>query len=169
MLNQILKKTIVALALLTTAAPAMADGLYFTEPMLCAGHIVSAPSYMQPDYYNIAIQITSMFSTRRDGSLAPAIEVQTSFYKDGQRFDFSKPFPGEEVWYMAPLRSNGNQVTSADLGLQLTTVHVENIRGKITQYLAGTMVHPSMGQYNLKCTSVVVARPSRVDNFTRRR
>ena len=151
--------------------------LYLVEPMACEGTITGDISNVHPDYHKMRMVLTSLLSTRHDGSRANSLEVQNFYASPDEEFDVEDY--ASEVWYMGPLRQRGkktvyrNDLSGRDDNLRLRITSSNTKNGVRTDQLKGSLGRPntvagSYG-YNLKCKANIVEKPSRVDDFTANR
>jgi len=161
-------KTLLAVLTLATVLPSYA-GLYTVDPMICRGKLLPN-TRVHESYTELLQRFVSFSSTRRNGTLAPSLEVSNVYGNPGQVI--SATADGQEVWQLKPLRLNGNKVTHPDFvgELQLTIVSSKTVGGKRTDTLRGNWIQSGSvvggHGYELNCTANVVKTPSRVDDMT---
>ena len=154
--------------MLASFAPAAFAGLYIVDPMICRGQLL--PSSGAHESYTVLLQKFESFrSTRRNGTLAPSLEVSNTYGNPGEVIN-ERTAVGQEVWQLAPLRVTGNKVTHPSFvgELDLTITQTVTRNGKRTDTLRGTWLQSgsvvSGHGYNLTCTAKVVAVPTRTDD-----
>lgn len=161
-------KAVLGLVSILFAAHAVAN-TYIVDPMICRGKML-ATSQAHPSYTELMQRFVSFYSTRRDGTRALSLETSNVYGEPGEVIPTTAE--GQEVWYGAPLRLDGKKVSAPDIvgELDLTIVSSRRVRGKKIDTLRGRWMKSGdvvRGHgYELECEATVVARPSRVDDYT---
>jgi hypothetical protein len=167
-------KYIVVVFSMLLSAQAFADSFYLVEPMICKGKRFGAQQ-ASDDYAQLVIRFTSFRSTRRDGTLANSLQVETFYFAPDEDTTIDADSAGER-WHLSPLRRDGSRVYHPSLSgrddrLELRILESSRRQGAVTHTLVGQYIVSGsvVGDYayKLSCVARVVKTPSRVDDYTR--
>lgn len=161
-----MKALFVIFALFVSVNAMAASQDFYVDPMYCVGQITGNTQSIHPSYFQIFMKLESVYSKRSDGSLAPTLIVSNDYGYKGQLFN-PKTAKWGEVWYMGSLQQQGYSVFRKNLSGRNDDLSLKAVSGVSSKLkLEGTYRLGSYG-YNLQCSALVVAQPTRVIDRTK--